>query len=420
MSARNGRFISHRRRIGDARSVAHDCIQHAEPGAAGCARCTTCTGAISTAPARMTIFLFDVIEDPDGTQPAAAAASRRLQLRTAQAAGAADPALPADALERFARHRSPAAGARAADPARRRDPVRSAAAGRARRQQRRHQAQARAAHARGADPRVACRAAAVSPFADLRRARHPHRLQRRDGAPAGAVAHAGQLRSETAHELCHRLPSERTVLYSQIGLRLVDEFTGGPLLHPRRLRSSASRTAPATGSRSSSSPFPRRPATCCIPGSAAAPTSSSHRWCAIACSSTSDFYRPEYLRTADALEFDIHPYDDSQPPAVLSNLPHTVLMLPSVTYPYAAFVRTVRGRTLDVNRRPDRQCRGHRRRPPSACSATSAASSRCRCAGCRSAAPSSSTPSTTAPDGPTNSPWPCRRTCSRARPFTLT
>jgi hypothetical protein len=65
---------------------------------------------------------------------------------------------------------------------------------------------------------------------------------------------------------------------------------------------------------------------------------------------TSDFYRPEYLRTVDGLEFDVHPYDDSQPPAVLPNLPLTVLLLPSTSYPHAA--RTVRGRTLDANGDP--------------------------------------------------------------------
>ncbi|MGI9301130.1 MAG: hypothetical protein ACR2RB_00255, partial [Gammaproteobacteria bacterium] len=55
----------------------------------------------------------------------------------------------------------------------------------------------------------------------------------------------------------------------------------------------------------------------------------------------------EYLRTVDALEFDVHPYDNNQAPAVIPGLPQTVLLLPATNYPYEHHVRSVHGQTLD-------------------------------------------------------------------------
>jgi hypothetical protein len=147
------------------------------------------------------------------------------------------------------------------------------------------------------------------------------------------------------------IPSERTISYSQISLRLVDEFTAGPSLHPVDARLSFQDSA-GNWQPLHTRPVPSPSGNLLYPGLgrsanvAVAPVV-RHR-----VQLTSDFYRPEYLRTVDALEFDVHPYDDDQPPTILPNLPHTVLLLPSTSYPHAAFVRTVRGRTLDLNGDP--------------------------------------------------------------------
>jgi hypothetical protein len=145
------------------------------------------------------------------------------------------------------------------------------------------------------------------------------------------------------------IPSERTITYSQISLRLVDEFMAGPSLYPVEARLSVQDSA-GIWQRLETRPVPSPSGTLLFPGlgrsaNVAVAPIVRHR-----VELTSDFYRPEYLRTVDALEFDVHPYDDSQPPAVLPNLPHTVLLLPSANYPHAA--RTVRGRTLDTNGDP--------------------------------------------------------------------
>jgi hypothetical protein len=145
------------------------------------------------------------------------------------------------------------------------------------------------------------------------------------------------------------IASERTVDYSQISLRLVDEFMGGQPLHPVDARLSFQDSA-GNWQRLQTRPVPSPSGNLLYPGLgrsanvAVAPVV-RHR-----VELTSGFYRPEYLRTVDALEFDVHPYDDNLPPAVLPNLPQTVLLLPSTSYPHAA--RTVRGRTLDATGDP--------------------------------------------------------------------
>jgi hypothetical protein len=147
------------------------------------------------------------------------------------------------------------------------------------------------------------------------------------------------------------IPSERTVTYSQIGLRLVDEFTGRPSLQRVDARLSF-RDSGGDWQPLATQPIPSPSSNLLYPGlgrsaNAAMAPVVRHR-----VELRSDFYRPEYLRTVDALEFDIHPYDDHQPPAVVPDLPRTVLLLPSANYPHAAFIRTLRGITLDTSGDP--------------------------------------------------------------------
>src|SRR5207244_1219840 len=54
-----------------------------------------------------------------------------------------------------------------------------------------------------------------------------------------------------------------------------------------------------------------------------------------------EFYRPLYREEANGLEFDALPHnDDVQPPAPVQI---DMVLLPSVSYPYAAYIRTLRG-----------------------------------------------------------------------------
>lgn len=142
------------------------------------------------------------------------------------------------------------------------------------------------------------------------------------------------------------LRSERHVVYSQIALRCIDEFTGGPSLCPLGVRLSFRDSAGQwrdldarpTRSPSGNLLFPGLGRSANF---AAAPTV-RHR-----VRIESEGYRPEYLRTVDSIEFDVHPFDDSHAPAALAAAPETVLLLPSASYPFPTHVRTVRGRTVD-------------------------------------------------------------------------
>ncbi len=60
-----------------------------------------------------------------------------------------------------------------------------------------------------------------------------------------------------------------------------------------------------------------------------------------------EYYRPLYLLTDDALEFDVGTYNDQVEPAVFPIMPRVVLMLPTAGYRYAGHVRALHGRVLD-------------------------------------------------------------------------
>jgi hypothetical protein len=61
----------------------------------------------------------------------------------------------------------------------------------------------------------------------------------------------------------------------------------------------------------------------------------------------SDYYRPAYRVTDDAIELDVPTYNDAVAPVMSPLLPEVVLMLPTAAYPFGGHVRTVRGRALD-------------------------------------------------------------------------
>jgi hypothetical protein len=141
-------------------------------------------------------------------------------------------------------------------------------------------------------------------------------------------------------------PSTRSVLYSQIGIRLVDEFTGAPQQYAVSAEleyrdgngdwQPTEREATVTPSGVLSYPGLGRRSDALV--------SAVVRYRVLI---RSEFYRPDYLRTADALEFDVHSYDNDNPPAVIPNLPTTVMLMPSPLYPLPTHVRVARGITVD-------------------------------------------------------------------------
>ncbi len=62
----------------------------------------------------------------------------------------------------------------------------------------------------------------------------------------------------------------------------------------------------------------------------------------------SPFYRPLYRAISDGIEFDAHPFDDENPPAVLTSRPTPAMLLPADKYPFAMHLSVLRGRVRDV------------------------------------------------------------------------
>jgi len=142
------------------------------------------------------------------------------------------------------------------------------------------------------------------------------------------------------------LAGEEWLLYSQIGLKLVDEFTGRPPWYPvfaeLEYQDALGKWHPVpidpvvTPAGVVSYPALGRSA------QAATQPVLKHR-----VRLHSEYYRPEYLADKEAIEFDVHPYDDDIPPAVIPQVPQTVLMIPNTLYAYPGHVRLVKGLVQD-------------------------------------------------------------------------
>jgi hypothetical protein len=63
-------------------------------------------------------------------------------------------------------------------------------------------------------------------------------------------------------------------------------------------------------------------------------------------------YRPLYRVTADGIEFDAPPFDDANPPAVATDRPTHTILLPGANYAFAPYLAVLRGRVEDAGGNP--------------------------------------------------------------------
>ena len=148
------------------------------------------------------------------------------------------------------------------------------------------------------------------------------------------------------------LPGERSLLFSPIGLRLLDDITGHTPFGPvkaflDRLDSSGN------WQETKISPVMTPGGYVTYPGLERHPEISGgpRRY---RCRIEADFYEPLYRSVVDGIEFDAFPYNDTNPPANFPlppnlPLPTDVVLTPASNYPYPAHVPVLRGRVLDVN-----------------------------------------------------------------------
>ncbi len=148
------------------------------------------------------------------------------------------------------------------------------------------------------------------------------------------------------------LPGERWMLYSPIGLRLLDDVTGKNPFGP--VTAFLDRQTP-TGSwfdtKIQAVMTPSGYVT--YPGLERHPEilGGARRY---RCRIEAEFYEPLYRANVDGIEFDAFPYNDTNPPANFPPppnlpLPQDVVLTPASSYPFPANVRVLRGRVVDVN-----------------------------------------------------------------------
>lgn len=141
--------------------------------------------------------------------------------------------------------------------------------------------------------------------------------------------------------------SERRVLYTQVAIDLVDDFTGAPPLGrisvtlevdrggtwhmvPRKPVFTATSTAAFPGLGLTSHPADKLPQQYRV-------------------RVTSSRYRPLYggSLALDAVVFTVHPYDHQHPPATLLAAPLPVFLLPGTDYSFSSGVPVLHGRIED-------------------------------------------------------------------------
>jgi hypothetical protein len=143
------------------------------------------------------------------------------------------------------------------------------------------------------------------------------------------------------------LPSEHIGLYSPIGLRLVDDFTGGSPLGRVTARLDR-RVAVGAWAPTDIEAVITPSSVVCWPGlgrasePAFAPTRTYRARVDV------DGYRPAYLQNADGLEFDAPPWDDAHAPAPITAGPQDLYLFPSTAYGFPTWVRVLRGMVENV------------------------------------------------------------------------
>ena len=147
------------------------------------------------------------------------------------------------------------------------------------------------------------------------------------------------------------LATERRSLYSPIGIRLIDEFTGkaplGGVSVQLDRQVSAGVWAP-TDLQAVLTPS----STFTWPGlgrmrqSASAPTRRYRARIA------AERYRPEYLQSTDGLEFDAPPWNDDNRPNPITSGPVDVYLFPASVYDFPTWVHVLHGFVQDASGAP--------------------------------------------------------------------
>jgi hypothetical protein len=147
------------------------------------------------------------------------------------------------------------------------------------------------------------------------------------------------------------LGSEHRALYSPVGLRLVDDFTGRAPLG--RVGARLDRQIAIGQWAPTDLEAVRTPSnTLTWPGLGREwdpPSSPTRRYRARI---AADQYRPEYLQSADGFEFDAPPWNDENRPTPITSGPVDLYLFPATVYDFPTWVRVVHGFVQDATGAP--------------------------------------------------------------------
>lgn len=142
---------------------------------------------------------------------------------------------------------------------------------------------------------------------------------------------------------------ERIFLYSPIGLRLIDDFTGeDPIsaIEPTLQIRVGNEWLHADESGSVFNGIVAYPGL----GRTTNPGNTGlHRY---RVKLKANLYKPIYEAKFDAIEFNVHPYNDRHPPGTVQTNAHETLLLPRTSYPFPTHMRVLHGRVIDAGGRP--------------------------------------------------------------------
>jgi hypothetical protein len=146
-------------------------------------------------------------------------------------------------------------------------------------------------------------------------------------------------------------PVETTRLYSPIGLRLLDELTNQPPLGNVQAALDILDTNgkwQQTSIRGTLTPS----AVLSYPGLGRQVSVIGEPVQKCQVRITADFYLPYYLMTTDSIQFNAYPYNDDNPPTVITRAAIDTPLLPAPNYPFASHIPVLRGVVVDSGGNP--------------------------------------------------------------------
>lgn len=147
------------------------------------------------------------------------------------------------------------------------------------------------------------------------------------------------------------LPSEHIALFSPVGLRLVDDFTGRAPLGPVSARLDR-QVSPGVWEPTAIEPVLTPSSILTWPGLGRDSEPSSAPTRRYRARVEAAQYRPDYLQSVDGREFDAPPWDDVHDPVPVTMGPQDVYLYPATGYGFPTWVRVLRGFVEDATGGP--------------------------------------------------------------------